>query len=147
MAAVTDIRFAVAAGTQWTWCSHRGCCSALHKHSDPVAMICPVASEVAICRGIGLLCRVGECSKDRSLTRWMEAPLSIMKLRASGNTAVDVKTLRVIVAVIPDGGGYPPGKKLVVRSLSSGSRAAAAVAGFSVLGRRLAIAAMTCFTF
>jgi hypothetical protein len=44
----------------------------------------------------------------------MEAPLSTIKLRTSGITAVGVNTLRVIVADIPDGGGYPPGKKLLL---------------------------------
>jgi hypothetical protein len=79
-----------------------------------VAIIFPVASEVAISKGIGLLWNVGLCSKERSLIRCMEAPLSIIHERGSSFREFGPRTFREIwrdTPVDPDGEGELPGKK------------------------------------
>jgi hypothetical protein len=75
---------------------------------------------------MGFLCIVGENSRDRSLTRWMLAPLSTKKLLASGMMRAGDRTLREIMADISEGGEYPPGKKLLSFPLLSGGRTTAA---------------------
>eukprot|EP00884_Botryococcus_braunii_P016197 jgi/Botrbrau1/3260/Bobra.174_1s0031.1 len=46
------------------------------RHTDPVATIPPVASDVASSSGIGWSCTVGACSRERLFTRCTDAPLS-----------------------------------------------------------------------